>query len=375
MATKDEHRLYQKRVKDLTLAAGAGDLAAARTLLRADPTLVTRSDTAMLEACKMGQAAVVRFFLDAGAPVEAHAYPEGPCDRRPLTSVLGRNKNNPDWGGEHRATLDLLLERGADLGYQPGWAAHSALTAAAAGGNTAAIALLRPLRGEPLDLWESAALADRARVEALIAQDPAVATAPSPAGYTALHYAAHSALGVADPRVALDLAAIAEALMDAGCTIETQAEGCETYNPIRLAARIGNSAVMQVFARRSDETAQVFWCAAMQQDLAALDVLIATGRPVDLDAHGDVKRRNSVLAECLRYGQLQAADWLIAHGADPNFADTNGWTALHYAARRGVRPELIHALLTAGADPTAKTTDGERPADLARKPDIKTLLA
>lgn len=56
---------------------------------------------------------------------------------------------------------------------------------------------------------------------------------------------------------------------------------------------------------------------------------------------------------------------LISRGANVNFADSQGKTALHHAAVSG-SAELIAALLEAGADPEAKTRTGFTPAMLAR---------
>ena len=40
---------------------------------------------------------------------------------------------------------------------------------------------------------------------------------------------------------------------------------------------------------------------------------------------------------------------LFQHGADPNIADDNGMTPLHYAAQRG-RSDLVRYMLAKGAD-------------------------
>jgi ankyrin repeat protein len=55
---------------------------------------------------------------------------------------------------------------------------------------------------------------------------------------------------------------------------------------------------------------------------------------------------------------------LVAAGADPNAADTNGQTALHWASRFG-RARCVAALLRAGSDPEALTSFGMRPLELA----------
>ncbi|XP_014241188.1 ankyrin repeat domain-containing protein 40-like [Cimex lectularius] len=51
----------------------------------------------------------------------------------------------------------------------------------------------------------------------------------------------------------------------------------------------------------------------------------------------------------------------------------NGWTPLHWAAKRG-RTEIVKLLLENGADPTITTEKGETAAALATNPDIRQLL-
>lgn len=58
-----------------------------------------------------------------------------------------------------------------------------------------------------------------------------------------------------------------------------------------------------------------------------------------------------------RHEAIQA---LLAAGADPNAATSEGDTALHIAARRKA-PKVVHALLAGGADPSRVDEDGETP--------------
>lgn len=55
---------------------------------------------------------------------------------------------------------------------------------------------------------------------------------------------------------------------------------------------------------------------------------------------------------------------LLAHGANVNLRQPDGWTALMAAAEFGT-PEIVRMLLDRGADPTAKNAQGDTPLSLA----------
>ncbi len=56
----------------------------------------------------------------------------------------------------------------------------------------------------------------------------------------------------------------------------------------------------------------------------------------------------------------------LSTGEDPNKPDTQGLTALHWAARKTSDPAVIEALLDAGANPSASSIAGRTPWDYAR---------
>ena len=66
-------------------------------------------------------------------------------------------------------------------------------------------------------------------------------------------------------------------------------------------------------------------------------------------------------------GEAAVAAVLLAAGADTEARCRSGWTPLHYATFGRGDPELVEALLDAGADPTAKNERGQLPWQLVRR--------
>jgi uncharacterized protein len=74
---------------------------------------------------------------------------------------------------------------------------------------------------------------------------------------------------------------------------------------------------------------------------------------------------HSVLGLAADNGLVKTVKAMLAAGADANFKDTWGGTALIYAARSG-RRDVVRVLLRAGADPDTKRRDGHMAASIAR---------
>lgn len=80
------------------------------------------------------------------------------------------------------------------------------------------------------------------------------------------------------------------------------------------------------------------------------------------------------LREAVSLRDLKAVQLLISNGAKINDQNrVNGWSALHWAAKRKDVP-IVRILLESGADPTLKEGQGLTPAQVAEDPDIAAIL-
>lgn len=81
------------------------------------------------------------------------------------------------------------------------------------------------------------------------------------------------------------------------------------------------------------------------------------------------------LLQNVRSKRLKLLTWLIENGADLNFQDSQGYSPLHYAVRRGYNLAQIGDLLHHGAKPTLKAKNGSTPLSLAREQGKAKLVA
>ena len=80
------------------------------------------------------------------------------------------------------------------------------------------------------------------------------------------------------------------------------------------------------------------------------------------------------LRETACLGDVDKVGVLIRAGVDVNAQNTvNGWTALHWGAKRNHKPVVSH-LLQSGADPTIRSFQNELAADVTQSEEIRGLL-
>jgi uncharacterized protein len=188
-----------------------------------------------------------------------------------------------------RAKVEELVAANPALATARSESGVSALMQARYEGRREIVEVLRPAVGE-LDVFEAATLGDVLRLRSLLASDPGLAKTFSKDGFTALHLAAF----FAQPEAA-------EELLRSGADPNAVAK-----NPMKVA--VINSAA-------------------------------ASGR-----------------ADLVRM--------VLRAGADPNARQMAGYTALHAAAAHD-NVEMAQALLDAGSDPALQSDDGQTAVEKA----------
>jgi hypothetical protein len=147
------------------------------------------------------------------------------------------------------------------------------------------------------DIFEAAALGRTERVRHLLGDDPRLAGARSPDGFTALHYPAFFGMG--------DAAATSRALLDGGADVNARSDNAFSVLPIHSAVAGGHDDVVVVL----------------------------------IDAGADVNARQrhgwTPLHGAAQNGSLASVERLLAAGADPAATNDDGTTAAELARAAG----------------------------------------
>jgi uncharacterized protein len=73
--------------------------------------------------------------------------------------------------------------------------------------------------------------------------------------------------------------------------------------------------------------------------------------------------------------RMKLVPWLVENGADINFEDSFGYSALHHAVKRKHNMEQVEELLSCGAIATQRARDGSSPLSIARRLGRTKLIA
>jgi hypothetical protein len=154
-----------------------------------------------------------------------------------------------------------------------------------------------------------------------------------------------AARGVALVRLLLDRGFDADGGFDIG-------EDYDLNNTWIAVARGRNRGVVKLLLDRGARPKGLF-AAGWHQDLATLKLLLARGAEVDEQAEDETP-----FLHCCKNQRWRAAAVLLRAGADVDFQDSKGKSALHYAIEKDFDPARLRWLIRHGADPDRTDKNG-----------------
>lgn len=133
-------------------------------------------------------------------------------------------------------------------------------------------------------------------------------------------------------------------------------ENVELLRFVEKGDRGGVEACLRLGALIDGDKLNPLGVACSLEDLRMVNFLLEKGANLDASHSRDMERPNDspLLAACFQ-GNLAIVKALLKHGADPNVPDARSFSPLHTVSEGGDRPELVSALLAAGADISATT--------------------
>lgn len=198
------------------------------------------------------------------------------------------------------------------------------------------------------DLLEAVTNDEVARVVAILAESPELASSRDRDGVSALMHARYRS-----NRAMLD------ALLATDPDLDVHEAAALGYLD-RLRGLVGDDPSL-VGAVSGDGFTPLHFAAFFAKPEAARMLL-------DLDAPVDAAASNASRVQPLHSAAagraVEICRMLLAAGADVNARQADGFVPLHAAAQNG-DPEMVELFLSAGADPAVATDDGRTAADLA----------
>ncbi|MEO8369486.1 MAG: ankyrin repeat domain-containing protein [Candidatus Solibacter sp.] len=208
-------------------------------------------------------------------------------------------------------------------------------------------------------------LGDAPEVEAALAEDASLATAPGgPDNVVPLIYVCFSRFGIPLSDRAAGIVETARALLrhgaDPNSVFQTPYQGGTIpLSCIYAAAGLNNNVALTSLlldAGANPNDGESVYHSTEHRDLACFRLLLARGASLE---------RTNAVKHMLDREELEGLRLLLQAGADPNERNERGETALHWAVWRGRGASIIEALLTAGAQLDARREDGRTAYALA----------
>ena len=218
-------------------------------------------------------------------------------------------------------------------------------------------------------LFQSIKSLDRDAVGALLEAHPQLKQVKDERGRNALHFLC-SVPGAAGRRERS--LALAQHLLGLGFDINAPAfvEGPFKATPLWYAVSRGrNLPLAKLLLKKGSTPEYCLWSAAFHDDVEAIDLLIKHGARVD-----PVAEDETPFLGAIKWSHFAAAERLLRHGANVNFQNSKGMTALHFLLKKNSDRKYVEMLLRHEADPTLENAEGLRPLDVVAKRKDQTLF-
>ena len=206
---------------------------------------------------------------------------------------------------------------------------------------------------------------DVAAVSAGLLESPELLSHTDDRGRNWLHLTASINLPDHPELEAADSIELARRLLDLGLPINGAAftEGTWAATPLWYAVARGRNLPLARWLLEAGATPEhCLWAAAFRDDEDMLGLLIEHGAPLEAVAEGETP-----LLGAIKVSRFRAASLLLAAGADPNYVDASGMTALHYLLKKGSAVEHLALLASHGARGDLPGPDGRTAVDILRR--------
>jgi ankyrin repeat protein len=157
-----------------------------------------------------------------------------------------------------------------------------------------------------------------------------------------------------------------EVLLRRGLDINQEAfsEGDWKATPLWYAIARGENLMLAEFLlRRGSNPNYCLWAAAFVENIEAIRLLVRHGANVNDQSVVE----ESPFLGAIKWSHFKSAEELLKLGADVNYQDSTGMTALHYMLKKGSDKQFFAMLIAHGVRGDIKNHDGITAAELMRK--------
>lgn len=207
---------------------------------------------------------------------------------------------------------------------------------------------------------------DAERVKQLIAGEPKWLSWSEDSGKNALHFLGTLEIGKF-PEKANDSLEILKLLLSKGMDINSvhriPDSNCDFFpaTPLWYAYTRGRNELLYTWLLENGaDPENCMYAIAWYDDVKAAALFKQYGARID-----NIVGTDSPFLAAFTWRKFNAARWFLENGADVNFADATGNTALWYAVKRKYPDEQIKLLLQFGADADRENNEGVSPGKLA----------